>query len=61
MAFKLVAAQAALDTEEEWQRAIEVSIEDPRDGDGYAVIERRVFERWVRLKGRKIGDESAVC
>ena len=58
MAFKVVAAQAALDTHEEWQQAIKTSVEDPTDV--HALVDRQIFERWVRLKGRKIRVGSAA-
>lgn len=58
MAFKVVTAQAILDTHNEWQRAIDLAIQD----NAYAspLIRSQVFERWVRLKGRKITSMSAA-
>ena len=52
MAFKVVAAKAALDTKDEWQQAISSSIEHQVNGN--LVISRQVFEHWVSLKGRKL-------
>ena len=58
MAFKVITAQAILDTQDEWQRAIDLAIQD----DAYTspLIRSQIFERWVRLKGRKITDKSAA-
>ena len=57
MAFKVVAAQATLDTKDEWQQAISSSIEHVSDN---SVISRQVFEHWVSLKGRKITSLGAI-
>ena len=58
MAFKVITAQAILDTQDEWQRAIDLAIQD----DAYTSppIRSQVFERWVRLKGRKFTDMSTA-
>ena len=59
MAFKVITAQAILETQDEWQQAIDVAIQD----DAYTtspLIRSRLFERWVRLKGRKITDMGAA-
>ena len=58
MAFKVITAQAILDTQDEWQRAIDLAIQD----DAYTspLIRSQIFERWVRLKGRKFTDMSTA-
>ena len=58
MAFKVITAQAILDTQDEWQRAIDLAIQD--DACTGPLIRSQVFERWVRLKGRKITVLSAA-
>ena len=58
MAFKLVAAQACLDTNDEWHQAITLSVEDPTYTT--LLISSQVFERWVKLKGRRITNASAT-
>ncbi len=58
MAFKLIAAQACLDTRDEWHRAIRLSVEDPTYTT--LLIDSQVFEHWVSLKGRKITNVSAA-
>lgn len=58
MAFKVITAQAVLNTKDEWQRAIGRSMED--DAHASPLIGAQVFERWVRLKGRKITRTSAA-
>ena len=52
MAFKIITAQTVIDTEDEWQRAVDLSNEDQAVIS--PLISANVFERWVRLKGRKI-------
>ena len=58
MAFKVLTAQSILDTQDEWQRAIDLAIQN----DAYTspLISSQVFERWVRLKGRKITNMSVA-
>lgn len=51
MAFKAIVAQATLDTKNEWQQAIRLSIENHTRANSF--INSRVFEHWVHLKGRK--------
>ena len=51
MAFKSIAAQAALDTEDEWQQATRCSIE--KYVPATPLISSQTFGRWVNLKGRK--------
>ena len=58
MAFKVLTAQAILDTQDEWQRAIDLAIQN--DADTSPLIRSQVFERWVRLKGRKITNMSVA-
>lgn len=59
MAFKVITAQAIRDTKDEWQRAIDCSVEDHAAARPF--ISGQVFERWVRLKGRKITRTSAAA
>ena len=57
MGFKLITAQATLDTKDEWQYAIELAIADTDRGS--SCISRPVFENWVRRKGRRLMSPSA--
>lgn len=52
MAFKVIAAKAALDTKDEWQRAITLAIEDRTHAN--LLISSQIFEHWISLKGRKV-------
>ena len=56
MAFKIIVAQTILDTKDQWQQAIRLSIEDHAHAS--PVIRSHVFERWVKLKGRKFTSKS---
>ena len=58
MAFKIIVARTILDTTDEWQQAIRRSIEDPARASPF--IGSHVFERWVRLKGRKFTGKNAA-
>ena len=51
MAFKSIAAQAALDTKDEWHRATRRSVENYVPAT--PLISSQIFGRWVSLKGRK--------
>ena len=51
MAFKSIAAQAALDTKDEWHQATRRSIENYVPAT--PLISSQIFGRWVNLKGRK--------
>lgn len=59
MAFKVITAQAFLDTQDEWQQAIDCSMDDHAAASPF--ISGQAFERWVRLKGRKITRTSAAA
>lgn len=52
IAFKVIVAQATLNTANEWQQAIRLSIEDHVRAK--SLISSQIFEHWVNLKGRKI-------
>ena len=56
MAFKVIAAQATLDTKVKWQQAIRLSIEDYTRPN--PVISSHVFKLWTDLKGRRT---TEVC
>ena len=58
MAFKVITAQAILETQDEWQRAIDLAIQD--NAHTSSLVTSQIFERWVRLKGRKFSDKSAA-
>ena len=58
MAFKVITAQAILATQDEWQRAINLAIQD--NAHTSPLVRSQIFERWVRLKGRKFSDKSAA-
>lgn len=58
MAFKVITAQAILETKDEWQRGIDYSMEDRVHAS--PLISAQVFERWVRLKGRKVTRTSVA-
>lgn len=51
IAFKVIVAQATLDTRNEWQQAIRSSVENSASASLF--ISSQVFEHWVELKGRK--------
>ena len=52
MAFKLLVANATLETEEEWRYFFEVWNADNQHS--WKLIPSPVFQRWVRLKRRKV-------
>ena len=52
LGFKMALANATLATKAEWQIAIRDA--ENKTGDGTDMIAREVFERWCRLKGRKV-------
>ena len=56
MGFKMALANATLATKAEWQ----IAIWDAESGtdDGTDMISRHVFERWCRLKGRKVSNSE---
>ena len=58
MAFKVITAQAILETQDEWQRAINLAIQD--NAHTSSLVRSQIFERWVRVKGRKFPDKSAA-
>ena len=58
MAFKTIVAQTILDTKYEWLQAIRLSMEDHAHAS--PVIGSHVFERWVKLKGRKFTSKSVA-
>ena len=58
MAFKTTVAQATLDTKDEWQQAVRLSIENHTRAN--LLIDSRVFEHWSHLKGRKTTSKHAV-
>lgn len=52
LAFKLIIAQAAIDTEKEWRRAY--TSESSGRAKPYSMVPWPVFENFIRLKGREI-------
>ena len=58
MAFKVIAAQAVLNTEDDWHQATRFPIEN-YDAPAASLISSQTFGRWIHLKGRKFSRSIA--
>jgi hypothetical protein len=52
MAFKVILANSALETEAEWRDSLQLSHQE--DSDSSRLVPWPVFKRWMRLKGRRV-------